>query len=182
MSDSPEQIESQIDYMGKVHDAFRGVVRDVLAETAESGLPGEHHFYVAFSTTHPGVGLSDSLRAQYPEEITIVLQHDYRDLEVDDDGFDVTLRFGGVPRRLRVPFDALTSFFDPAVHFLLRFEPEGEEETPGPRPVGAQDREAAGSGGDAESRADADASETAEAKETGEDGADVVSIDSFRRK
>jgi hypothetical protein len=91
---------------------------------ADLGLPGEHHFYISFAPDHPGVGLSEALRAKHPGEMTIVIQHDYRDLEVDDVGFDVTLRFGGIPQSVRVPFAAMTAFFDPAVHFMLRFEPE----------------------------------------------------------
>lgn len=115
-------VELGIDYPGLVQDALRQVVRGALEQVAAEGLPGEHHFYVSFHTGHRGVGLSDGLRAQYPDEMTIVIQHDYRDLEVDEVGFDVTLRFGGVPQSLRIPFAALTSFFDPSVHFMLRFD------------------------------------------------------------
>lgn len=117
-----------IDYPSRVLGALRLVVRDVLGQVADLGLPGEHHFYISFAPDHPGVGLSDALRAQHPEEMTIVIQHDYRDLEVDDVGFDVTLRFGGIPQSVRVPFEAMTAFFDPAVHFMLRFEPEVDGE------------------------------------------------------
>lgn len=118
-------VDLDIDYPSFVQSALRRVVRDALAQVAEEGLPGEHHFYVSFRTGHSGVGLSDGLRAQYPDEMTIVLQHDFRGLEVDDVGFDVTLRFGGEHQSLRIPFDALTSFFDPSVHFMLQFDGAG---------------------------------------------------------
>ena len=117
-----DAFEYGIDYPGMVQEALRQVARKALTQVAEEGLPGAHHVYLSFRTGHPGVGLSEGLRAQYPDEMTIVLQHDFRYLEVDDVGFDVTLRFGGVPQGLRIPFTALTSFFDPSVHFLLRFD------------------------------------------------------------
>lgn len=113
-----------LDYPRLVQDALRGVVRRSLNYVQSHGLPGEHHFYLAFATTAPGVSLSEDLRRRYPEQITIVLQHDFRDLEVDHEFFSVTLRFDGTPRRIRVPFAALVSFYDPASQFALRFEPE----------------------------------------------------------
>lgn len=123
----PDTKTPDIDYPAMVQDALRRVVCSTLGKVAEEGLPGEHHFYISFATEHSGVGLSEALRAQHPDEMTIVLQHDFRDLDVDDDGFDVTLRFGGVPQRLRVPFEALTAFFDPSVHFMLRFEAASDD-------------------------------------------------------
>jgi uncharacterized protein len=102
--------------------ALRGVVRTVLADAAEKGLPGEHHFKITFATTAPGVRLSERMRAQYPEAMTIVLQHQFWDLAVGDEAFEVGLSFGGVPERLAVPFDAVTAFFDPAVQFGFQFE------------------------------------------------------------
>ena len=103
-------------------EALRGVMRTVLADAAKKGLPGEHHFKITFTPTAPGVQLSDRMRAQYPEAMTIILQHQFWDLVVDDDGFEVGLSFGGVPERLVVPFDAITAFFDPAVQFGFQFE------------------------------------------------------------
>jgi len=102
--------------------ALRGVVRTVLTDVAKKGLPGEHHFKITFNTTAPGVRLSDRMRAQYPEAMTIVLQHQFWDLNVDDNAFEVGLSFGGVPERLAVPFEAVTAFFDPAVQFGFQFE------------------------------------------------------------
>ena len=118
----------QIRYDLLTQQALRGVVRSVLAETAKRGaLPGEHHFYIAFDTQHEGVRMPDRLRAQYPEQITIILQHQFWELKVTDDMFEVGLSFGGVPAKLAVPFEAVTGFFDPSVQFSLQFEEVGEE-------------------------------------------------------
>jgi uncharacterized protein len=102
--------------------ALRGVVRTVLADAAKKGLPGEHHFRITFNTPAPGVQLSDRMRARYPQDMTIVLQHQFWDLRVSDQGFEVGLSFGGVAERVAVPFDAVTAFFDPAVQFGFQFE------------------------------------------------------------
>ena len=103
-------------------DALRGVVRTVLEDAARNGLPGEHHFYVAFDTRADGVKLSQRMRAQYPEEMTVVLQHQFWDLVVSEDHFEVGLSFGGVPERVLVPFAAIKSFVDPSVQFGVQFE------------------------------------------------------------
>src|SRR6202012_3134623 len=102
--------------------ALSRVVRPVLPEVAKKGLPAEHHFKITFATAAPGVRLSERMRGQYPDAMTIVLQHQFWDLTVDDDGFEVGLSFGGVPERRAVPFDAVTAFFDPAVQFGFQFE------------------------------------------------------------
>jgi hypothetical protein len=107
-------------------DALRGVVRTVLEDAAKNGIPGEHHFYITFDTRAEGVMLSQRLRTQYPAEITIVLQHQFWDLTVSADAFEVGLAFGGVPERLTVPFASITGFLDPSVQFGLRFEPVPE--------------------------------------------------------
>src|SRR5689334_16702930 len=103
-------------------DALRGVLRRVLSDVAVHGLPGEHHFFITFVSTAEGVKLSPRLLAQYPDEMTVILQHQFWDLEVTDDRFEVGLSFGGIPERLAVPFTAIKSFFDPAVQFGLQFE------------------------------------------------------------
>src|SRR5499427_8162990 len=103
-------------------DALRGVVRRVLMDTAKNGLPGEHHFYVSFDTRAEGVRLSPRMLAQYPQEMTIVLQHQFWDLVVTETGFEVGLSFGGIPERLAIPFAAVKGFFDPSVQFGLQFE------------------------------------------------------------
>ena len=119
-------------------EALRGVVHKVLVDAAKNGLPSEHHFYVSFDTRADGVRISTRLLAQYPEEITIVLQHQFWDLAVTDAGFEVGLSFGGIPERLVVPFAAIKGFFDPSVQFGLQFEEI--EETSGE----AREGEAAG--------------------------------------
>ena len=112
-------------------DALRGVLRRVLTDAAENGLPGEHHFFITFLSTAEGVKLSPRLLAQYPEEMTIILQHQFWDLTVTEDRFEVGLSFGGIPERLVVPFNAIKSFFDPSVQFGLQFEPaEAAAEAP----------------------------------------------------
>ncbi len=104
-------------------DALRGVLRRVLTDAAEHGLPGEHHFFITFLSTADGVKLSPRLLAQYPEEMTVILQHQFWDLVVTEDRFEVGLSFGGIPERLVVPFNSIKSFFDPSVQFGLQFEP-----------------------------------------------------------
>ena len=106
--------------------ALRGVVRNVLTDTAKKGVTGDHHFYISFNTQADGVRLSQRILAQYPEEMTIILQHQFWDLSVSDDAFEVGLSFGGVPEKLTVPFEAINGFFDPSVQFGLQFEPVGE--------------------------------------------------------
>jgi hypothetical protein len=111
-----------------VQDALKGVVRKVVADAAKEGLPGEHHFYISFRTDFPGVRLSNRLREKYPQDMTIILQHQFWDLAVTEHGFEVGLSFSGVPERLSIPFDAVSGFFDPSVQFGLKFELGGEAE------------------------------------------------------
>ncbi len=112
-----------------VQDALRGVVRKILGEVLKAGLPGQHHFYISFDTQHPGVRMSTRLRQRYPEEMTVVLQHQFWDLSVTDIAFEVGLSFSGIPERLYIPYTAIKGFFDPSVQFGLQFEPvrDGEE-------------------------------------------------------
>src|SRR5579872_1162342 len=112
----------QIRYDLLTQQALRGVVRGVLSDAAKKGLPGEHHFYISFDTRAEGVRMSDRLRAQYPEQMTIILQHQFWDLAVNDRGFEVGLSFGGIPEKLAIPFEAINGFFDPSVQFGLQFE------------------------------------------------------------
>src|SRR4051812_43145253 len=125
MSDVP-MTKDLIRYDLLVQDALKGVVRKVLGDAAKSGLPGDHHFYISFWTDFPGVRLSQRLRDKYPQEMTVVLQHQFWDLGVTDHGFEVGLSFSGVPERLLIPFEAVTGFFDPSVQFGLKFEVRGE--------------------------------------------------------
>lgn len=143
-------------------EALRGVVREALRRAAEDGLPGAHHFYISFRTQAPGVDIDDDLGAKYPDDITIVLENQFWDLAVDDDAFEVTLRFNKIPKYLRVPFDAVTQFHDPSVGFTLRFD----------APAASSDA------GDAKS-----APEPAPTPvKPDEPGGQVVSLDAFRKK
>jgi uncharacterized protein len=114
--------QRDIDYESLVQNAMRGIVRTILTRVAKSGLPGEHHFYIAFRTDAPGVSISKRLKEKYPEEMTIVLQHVFWDLVVKEDHFEVKLTFDRIAERLSVPFDAIKVFFDPSVPYGLQFE------------------------------------------------------------
>jgi uncharacterized protein len=114
--------EPTIDYETLAQDAMRGVVRTVLTQAAKQGLPGDHHFYISFDTSASGVILSKRLKDKYPNEMTIVLQHRFWDLSVQDDGFEVKLTFDGIPERLVVTYAAIRVFFDPSVRYGLQFE------------------------------------------------------------
>ncbi len=148
MSDDDQTTpESLLPYEAWTEDALRGVVARAIAHAGAQGLPGQHHFYITFRTDHPGVVIPPRLRAQYPHEMTIVLQHQFWDLKVDDAAgvFSVGLTFGGTPASLVVPLEAVTAFADPAVRFGLGFHPvmpeaapDKAEATPAPtQPAGA---------------------------------------------
>jgi hypothetical protein len=157
---------SEIDYAGRIERALRGALRELLAEVAEDGLPGENHFYVSFRTDAPGVVLSPELRDLYREEMTVVLQHQFWDLEVDDESFSVTLKFSGRPQRIAVPFEAMTAFADPCAEFGLRFQ-QLENDLAGASAAGAPISEDGAKAGGASSGADHNGK--------------VVQIDDFRR-
>ncbi len=117
-----------IDYGGMMHRAMQGLIANILRDVAENGLPGEHHFFITFDTRVEGVEMADWLRDRYPEEMTIVIQHWFDNLTVDEDGFTITLNFGNSPEPLRIPFDALRTFVDPSVEFGLRFETQDDDD------------------------------------------------------
>ncbi len=117
-----------IDYGNLMHRAMRGLIQTVLQEVADHGLPGAHHFFITFDTTHPDVAIADWLRARYPAEMTIVVQHWFEGLTVTDEGFSITLNFGNQPEPLIVPFDAVRTFVDPSVEFGLKFETHSDDE------------------------------------------------------
>ncbi|MBP9752310.1 MAG: hypothetical protein KBD31_00655 [Proteobacteria bacterium] len=120
---------NEIDYESLVHSALRDVVKNILKEVAINGLPKDHHFYICFATPHPLVQLPDYLHDEYPEDMTIVLQHEYWDLVVDDTGFSITLCFDEIHERIVIPFDSIISFVDPSVKFGLQFNPVYPDET-----------------------------------------------------
>ncbi|WP_421790931.1 SspB family protein [Hyphobacterium sp.] len=167
-------------------EALRGVIREALIRaTGPEGLPGAHHFYISFKTEAPGVDIDESLKERYPEEMTIVLEHQFWDLNPQDDYFEVTLKFGGVPKYLKVPYSAVNRFHDPSVGFHLQFEPTMEAVAN----TGNDDEVVAEAPPKLEPKADKkkdkaakeeDAPKTS-AKASG-DGAEVVSLDSFRKK
>ncbi len=179
-------------------DALRGVVRKVLTDVAKDGLPGEHHFFIAFDTRAQGLRISDRLRAQFPEEMTIVLQHQFWDLKVGDHAFEVGVSFNGAPERLLIPFSAVKGFFDPSVQFGLQFEvisnENAENETgemkaasndkTGDKPVTvAAPKGAASEPEVAKPARDKTAKESAIVTEKPDtSGAEIVSLDKFRKK
>ena len=153
-----------IDYDALALEALRGVVRSCLAQVSRTGLVGDHHFYIAFNTQAPGVGMSKRLKEKYPVEMTVVLQHRFWDLAVDEDKFEVKLTFDGIPERLVVPFAAVKVFYDPSVPYVLQFEEveTGQGETgrrsgrrlpPGGRPATGQSNTPAVAGEHHEGRA-----------------------------
>jgi len=159
-------------------DALRGVLRRVLSDAAAHGLPGDHHFFITFLSTAEGVKLSSRLLAQYPDEMTIILQHQFWDLVVTEDRFEVGLSFGGIPERLVVPFAAIKSFFDPSVQFGLQFDPaEAAPEAPAKNLPAAP-----ASSSVAVPPAAAAASPKADEPTKPGEGAEVVRFDRFRKK
>jgi len=143
-----------IEYGNLMHRAMRGLIQEVLEDVADHGLPGAHHFFITFDTNHPDAALADWLKQRYPNEMTVVMQHWYDNLEVGDDGFGITLNFGDAPESLYVPYDAIQTFVDPSVEFGLRFETQESD-------------------GDGEDEDGED--------EAPQGGGDIVSLDSFRK-
>src|SRR3979490_533254 len=171
----PTMATDHIRYDVLARDALRGVLRRVLADAAEHGLPGEHHFFITFLSTAEGVKLSPRLLAQYPEEMTVILQHQFWDLVVTEDRFEVGLSFGGIPERLVVPFNSIKSFFDPSVQFGLQFEPaDAATEAPATRLPAVPSPSALPVAAPSAENQD-------EAAKPGE-GAEVVRLDRFRKK
>ena len=152
----------EMHYEQLAQDALRGVIRAALERAAgPDGIPGAHHFYITFRTRAPGVSVPPDILAKYPEEMTVVLQHQYWDLKVEPNRFSVMLKFGGMPKVLSMPYAAVSRFYDPSVQFLLQFETPIEleavaEEEPAPEPDAPQP--------------------------AGDDGPKVVSLDQFRKK
>ncbi|MBD3679192.1 MAG: hypothetical protein HUJ27_12440 [Rhodobacteraceae bacterium] len=152
-------MSKSIDYGNLMHRAMRGLIYQVLTDVAADGLPGSHHFFITFDTTHPDVELADWLFDRYPEEMTVVLQHWYDNLDVSEEGFAVTLNFGESPEPLYIPYDAIKTFVDPSVEFGLRFETHEADD-------------------DSE---DDDVSDDIVVEEEAHAPAEVVSLDQFRK-
>jgi hypothetical protein len=151
----------KIDYGSLMHAAMRGLIQQVLTDVAQNGLPGAHHFFITFDTMHPDVELADWLSDRYPEEMTIVVQNWFDNLEVTDDGFSITLNFGDSPEPLYIPYDAIKTFVDPSVEFGLRFETSEAPDEP--------------------DEPDPDPGESSEDEEDDRKDAEVVRLDSFRK-
>src|SRR5215813_7146037 len=162
-------------------DALRGVLRRVLSDAAEHGLPGEHHFFITFLSKADDVKLSPRLLAQYPEEMTIILQHQFWDLVVQEDRFEVGLSFGGIPERLAVPFAAIKSFLDPSVQFGLQFETVDAERVADTPETPAKNLPASPAPSALAAVASQPADTAEEPVKPGE-GAEVVRLDRFRKK
>lgn len=160
--------EDILRYDKMVEGALRGVVKKAIEEVMEEGLPGDHHFYITFMTDHPGVNIPDYLKDRYPGEMTIVLQFQFYDLDVDDEKMQVTLSFNNVPEKLVVPLAAITIFADPSVNFALQFQPLGDDAEPDFEP----DDDGPDGGGNDDGPSEDDDGKTGE----------VVSLDQFRKK
>ncbi|WP_306117751.1 MULTISPECIES: SspB family protein [unclassified Roseitalea] len=175
--------EDIIRYDILVQNALRGVIRKVLSEVEKTGLPGNHHFFITFVTSAPGVRISNRIREQYPDQMTIVLQHQFWDLEVGETGFGIGLSFSDVPEKLYVPYAAVRGFYDPSVNFELEFDVETElaEEEAGEAPPPVSGRPE-GDGKPAKAPAAADGAAAANAADEDAETADVVSLDAFRNK
>jgi hypothetical protein len=177
--------EDHIRYDILAQEALRGVMRKVLAEVARTGLPGNHHFFITFLTGAPGVRISSRLRERYPEQMTIVVQFQYWDLKVTETGFEIGLSFSDIPEKLEVPFSAVRGFYDPSVNFELEFDvktdaAEGAGET-APATIEKPKPVVVGKTPEPKPETDAPAKE-ATADGAAAKGADVVSLDAFRKK
>jgi hypothetical protein len=178
--------EDYIRYDLLAQAALRGVVRKVLADAAKKGLPGEHHFKITFAIAAPGVRMSERVRAQYPQSMTIVLQHQFWDLAVRDEAFEVGLSFGGIPEKLTIPFEAITGFFDPAVQFGFQFDTAeaAPADAAAPSPAKAPEKPTKLGARPAVEAKKADALPAPETKEEAPNagGGEVVKLDRFRKR
>jgi uncharacterized protein len=168
--------EDLMRYDQLAQNALRGVVRDALRKIQKSGLPGEHHFYIAFNTKYPGVGLSPRIAERYPREMTVVLQHQYWNLNIYEDRFEVELSFDNIPEKLIIPFNSIKGFLDPYVQFGLQFEVVPVDEAEEPKLGEVVDMTGKPAGEKLSANADVGevAAEASEQK--------VVSLDAFRKK
>ena len=163
-----------IDYGNLMHEAMRGLIRKVLLDVCERGLPGDHHFFITFDTSHPDAELADWLFDRYPGEMTVVMQHWYDNLEVTDEGFSVTLNFGDAPEPLYIPYDAIKTFVDPSVEFGLRFETQSEDDE-------TEDKKANPSKLSSKPKAEPKTKTHKSKSDDPHKDAEIVSLDSFRK-
>ncbi|MEL6573528.1 MAG: ClpXP protease specificity-enhancing factor SspB [Pseudomonadota bacterium] len=161
-----------IDYGNLMHRAMRSLIQNVLEDVAARGLPGDHHFFITFDTMHPDVEIADWLSDRYPNEMTVVIQHWFDNLDVGDEGFAITLNFGENPEPLYIPYDAIQTFVDPSVEFGLRFETQDDDDSEAPGPAIVPEVPEA----PMETDVTPEEPEPAERKE-----AEVVSLDQFRK-
>lgn len=159
--------DATIDYGMLMHDAMMGLIRNVLSQVEKDGLPGEHHFFISFETSYPGVEMAEWLRDRFPDAMTIVMQHWFADFEVGERGFGITLSFNDQPEHLFIPYDAIRNFIDPSVEFALKFETQSDPDDTPPDPHATGTSEDAPEGGDR--------------TETAEKDAEIVSLDAFRK-
>lgn len=178
-------MSEEIDYGNLMHDAMRGLIKTVLRDIAKNGLPGQHHFFITFDTTHPDAELADWLSDRFPEEMTVIIQHWFSNLIVNDDNFAITLNFGDSPEPLVIPYDAIKTFVDPSVEFGLRFESaeddydDGNDASIDLLPVNVDPVNVDPVNADPVNADSADEPElNAETKKT---DAEIVSLDSFRK-
>lgn len=164
-------MSQSIEYGNLMHRALRRLIQEVLEDVRDNGLPGDHHFFITFDTRHPDVNIADWLMERYPSDMTVVMQHWYDNLEITDDGFSVTLNFGDAPEPLYIPFESIKTFVDPSVEFGLRFESQSDE-----------DSEDLDEDTDDTTVEELEIPETEVEAEHAATDADVVSLDSFRKK
>lgn len=164
-------MSQSIEYGNLMHRALRRLIQEVLEDVRDNGLPGDHHFFITFDTRHPDVDIADWLMERYPSDMTVVMQHWYDNLEITDDGFSVTLNFGDAPEPLYIPFESIKTFVDPSVEFGLRFESQSDE-----------DGEDLDEDTDDPTVEELEIPETEVEAESAATDADVVSLDSFRKK
>lgn len=160
-------MSDEIDYGNLMHNAMRGLICNVLSDVAKNGLPGDHHFFITFDTQHDKAELADWLKDRFPEEMTVVIQHEYENFTVTDDGFSITLSFGDSLETLYIPYDSLKTFVDPSVEFGLRFESHTKAETTPEAEISTLEV--------------TDSSDEPEKERKKSSDAEVVSLDSFRK-
>ncbi len=174
-------MSDSINYGALMHDAMRGLIRKVLEKIASDGLPGDHHFFISFDTCVAGVKIADWIKERYPEEMTIVIQNWFDNLEVDEDGFGISLNFGDTPEHLYIPYDAVQTFVDPSVEFGLRFDAPDFEDDDFSDPISETADISEFAPQESSSKED-QSSEEAKVSSENKGQGEVVSLDQFRKQ